>query len=199
MGKVVACLFLLSIFTVPCMAYPWPSGPVQFYPVYYPNPYCASYPPVILWVPYYVPGATGSPPSPSAGGYQVSPTQNAGGNQQSPDFRSGAKLEPPVLPNPKTELRPDKKIVLQQYPVTGNRRVVASAEVKVGFFNHSTTELDLLINGEKVALPSQQYVTMKLPRTFEWQQRGKEVKKITVPDDAVGIELVFRDEEEMEE
>jgi hypothetical protein len=67
-----------------------------------------------------------------------------------------------------------------------------SAEVKVGFFNHSSRELVLTVHGEEVKLPGGQFVTLRLPRSFEWGEKGKKAASVTVPNDADGVEIVFR-------
>jgi hypothetical protein len=64
--------------------------------------------------------------------------------------------------------------------------------VKVGFFNHSDREITLEVNGEQLKLPSEQYVTLRLKRTFTWGEKGKKATDVAVPPDADGIEIVFR-------
>ena len=66
------------------------------------------------------------------------------------------------------------------------------AEVKVGFFNHSARELVLTVHGDEVKLPGGQFVTLRLPRSFEWGEKGKKAASVTVPNDADGVEIVFR-------
>jgi hypothetical protein len=71
-------------------------------------------------------------------------------------------------------------------------KVERPAEVKVGFFNHSDRDLELEVNGEPLKLPSEQYVTLRLKRTFTWAEKGKKGTEVAVPPDADGIEIVFR-------
>jgi hypothetical protein len=66
------------------------------------------------------------------------------------------------------------------------------AEVKVGFFNHSDRAIELQVNGESVQLPSEQYVTLRLTRTFTWSEKGQKGNDVVVPPDADGVEIVFR-------
>lgn len=103
-----------------------------------------------------------------------------------------------VLPIPKSvpkeEPRAKEKAVsVDQFLIPAERaRAEAPAEVKVGIFNHSDRELDLEINGEAVKLPADQYVTLKMPRTFTWAVKGQPAKSVTVPADSDGLEIVFR-------
>lgn len=81
----------------------------------------------------------------------------------------------------------------EQFFVPAERkRAEAPAEVRVGFFNHSDREINLEVNGEAVKLPSAQYVTLRLPRTFSWSEKGQKATDVVVPPDADGIEMVFR-------
>jgi len=65
-------------------------------------------------------------------------------------------------------------------------------QVRVGFFNHSEREIVLEVNGEQLKIPSSQFVTLRLPRTFAWAEKGRKAKDVVVPPDADGIEIVFR-------
>jgi hypothetical protein len=94
---------------------------------------------------------------------------------------------------PKKDAAADKERTVEQFfiPADGGRGE-PKAEVKVGFFNHSDREILLEVNGESVKLPSEQYVTLRLPRTFKWSEKGQKGTDVTVPADADGIEIVFR-------
>jgi hypothetical protein len=72
------------------------------------------------------------------------------------------------------------------------KRAEPRAEVQVGFFNHSERAIELQVNGEAVQLPSEQYVTLRLPRTFTWAEKGQKGADVVVPPDADGVEIVFR-------
>src|SRR5262249_20035735 len=50
------------------------------------------------------------------------------------------------------------------------QRAEPRAEIQVGFFNHSERTIELQVNGEAVQVPSEQYVTLRLPRTFTWAE-----------------------------
>jgi hypothetical protein len=95
--------------------------------------------------------------------------------------------------SPRKEPPSDRDKAVEQFfiPAEGGRGE-PRAEVKVGFFNHSDREIVLDVNGESVRLPSEQYVTLRLPRTFKWGEKGKKGTEATVPADADGIEIVFR-------
>ena len=91
---------------------------------------------------------------------------------------------------PKTEGPAGKRV--EQYVIPADGRGEPRAEVKVGFFNHSDREIVLDVNGEPLKLPKEQYVTLRLPRTFTWAEPGAKGTSVVVPPDAEGIEIVFR-------
>jgi hypothetical protein len=81
---------------------------------------------------------------------------------------------------------------VEQYVVPADEGRKPSAEVRVGFFNHSDKQIILEVNGEEVKLPSEQYVTVRVSRTFSWAEKGQKNKDVVVPPDADGVEIVFR-------
>jgi hypothetical protein len=104
------------------------------------------------------------------------------------DLQAPKKKEPA-----KPEPRADAGKAVEQFIVpTDEKRGEPRAEIKVGFFNHSDREILLEVNGEAVKLPSEQYVTIRLPRTFAWAEKGRKATDVVVPPDADGIEIVFR-------
>jgi hypothetical protein len=96
-------------------------------------------------------------------------------------------------PPPKTDGADNKEKAFDEFliPAAGGRGE-PKPEVKVGFFNHSDREVVLDVNGETVRLPSEQYVTLRLPRSFKWGEKGRKGTDVAVPPDAEGIEIVFR-------
>lgn len=104
------------------------------------------------------------------------------------DLPAPKKTEPT-----KTEPRADAGKAVEQFLIpTDDKRGEPRAQIKVGFFNHSEREIMLDVNGEAVRLPSEQYVTLRLPRTFAWSEKGQKTTDVVVPPDADGIEIVFR-------
>jgi hypothetical protein len=115
------------------------------------------------------------------------------------------KVKLPGLPDDPDEPRNPKKDTPNKEPATdvgksvdqyiipaeGNK-AERPAEVKVGFFNHSEREIVLEVNGETLKLPSEQYVTLRLKRTFTWGEKGQKATDVAVPPDADGLEFVFR-------
>lgn len=105
---------------------------------------------------------------------------------EDPDFKDApapAKKEP-IAEDPKS---------VEQYVVPADeKQSKPGPQVRVGFFNHSEREIVLEVNGEQLKIPSAQYVTLRLPRTFAWAEKGRKAKDIVVPPDADGIEIVFR-------
>lgn len=87
----------------------------------------------------------------------------------------------------------EKNVSVDQFLIPAERvRSEAPSEVKVGFFNHSDREMEIEINGETLKLPADQYVTVRLPRTFNWSVKGQVSKEVKVPADSDGLEIVFR-------
>jgi len=96
-------------------------------------------------------------------------------------------------PAPKKEPPAETSKSFEQFIIPAEGNVAAPGpEVKVGFFNHSDRDITLEVNGEQVKLPSEQYVTLRLKRTFKWAEKGKKENEVAVPPDADGIEIVFR-------
>ena len=98
--------------------------------------------------------------------------------------------ETPNSDSPKKNSPAGKTV--EQFVIPSDGKGEPRPEVKVGFFNHSDREIVLVVNGESVRLPSEQYVTLRLPRTFQWAEKGVKGTDVVVPPDADGIEIVFR-------
>jgi hypothetical protein len=100
--------------------------------------------------------------------------------------------DPPPEP-PRREPAADAGKAVEQFLIPADtKRAEPRAEVKVGFFNHSDRSIELTVNGESVQLPSEQYVTLRLTRTFTWSEKGQKGNDVVIPPDADGIEIVFR-------
>jgi hypothetical protein len=63
----------------------------------------------------------------------------------------------------------------------------------VGFYNHTTRDLALTIEGHDVKLPAKTYLYAQLAATFTWSHGGRSAARETVPEGAGGVEVVFRD------
>lgn len=101
--------------------------------------------------------------------------------------------DPVVRKNPaKSEPTTDTVKAVEQFIIPAESRAERPAIVKVGFFNHSERDIDLVVDGEAVSLPKEQYVTLRLKRTFVWAEKGKKSTDVAVPPDADGMEIVFR-------
>ena len=64
---------------------------------------------------------------------------------------------------------------------------------KVGFFNHTGRDLDLVIEGKAVKLPKKSYLNAELPVKFTWKADGNEAHATTVPDGAAGVDVLFKE------
>lgn len=100
------------------------------------------------------------------------------------------KSDAPKTDAPKKDAPPTRAV--EQYVVPAEGRGEPRAQVKVGFFNHSDRDLVLDVNGDPLRLPREQYVTVRLPRTFQWSEKGGKATDVVVPPDAEGVEIVFR-------
>ncbi|MSR53412.1 MAG: hypothetical protein EXS09_08985 [Gemmataceae bacterium] len=102
-----------------------------------------------------------------------------------PDFKP--------VPVPKKEPGADDPKAVEEFVVPADEKSSnPGPQVRVGFFNHSEREIVLEVNGEQLKIPSSQFVTLRLPRTFAWAEKGRKAKDVVVPPDADGIEIVFR-------
>lgn len=70
----------------------------------------------------------------------------------------------------------------------------AAATRKVGFFNHTVADLELVIEGKAVKLPRKTYLHAEVPPTFTWKHGAGSPQTATVPEGAAGLDVVFRDE-----
>ncbi|MCE9530814.1 MAG: hypothetical protein K8T89_06790 [Planctomycetes bacterium] len=67
-----------------------------------------------------------------------------------------------------------------------------TAEVGVGFFNHSERDVVIDLNGRTIKLGSRHYLSLKLPREFTWREKDGPSWTTKIPDKSDGIEIVFR-------
>jgi hypothetical protein len=64
---------------------------------------------------------------------------------------------------------------------------------KVGFFNHTDRDLALVIDGKAVTLPAKSYIHAQVPPTFTWKHGKQPAATETIPADAAGLDVLFRD------
>lgn len=69
-----------------------------------------------------------------------------------------------------------------------------TATRKVGFFNHTAADLELVIEGKAVKLPKRTYIYAEVPPAFVWKHGAGSPEKATVPAGAAGLDVVFREE-----
>lgn len=120
---------------------------------------------------------------------QQLPTDDPEERRIIPKSTDTPKESPKMLPKPKAE----KSVSVDQFMIPADKaKGEVASEIKLGIFNHSDRDVDLEINGETLKLPADQYVTLRLPRTFTWTIRGQKSRSVNVPNDADGIEIVFR-------
>ncbi len=79
----------------------------------------------------------------------------------------------------------------QLFPAAGE--VTADGLRKIGFFNHTNRDIDLTIDGKKVTLPRKSYIHARVGATFRWSHADNPVTTTTVPDDAAGLDVLFRE------
>ena len=180
---------------------------------YYPYPV---YPPPIIYLPVYpmpvypppfwgAPTPKPLPPAPPPFVPKARVTEDEPGNKDKNKPNDPPKIpktnllnepEPKKLPAPKPADKEDLANIerkIDEFLIAGKEgKAEPSKEVKIGFFNHSGKDLTLDVNGETVTLPSEQYVTLRLPRQFAWSIKGEKNRDVKVPSDADGLEIVFR-------
>jgi hypothetical protein len=61
----------------------------------------------------------------------------------------------------------------------------------VGFYNHTTRDLELTIEGRPVKLPAKMYLYAQLGAVFTWSIGNRPATRERVPEDAGGLEVVF--------
>lgn len=64
---------------------------------------------------------------------------------------------------------------------------------KVGFFNHSDRDIDLVIEGKSVKLPKKSFLHAQLPVKFSWKAAGGDSVSTTVPETATGVDVLFNE------
>jgi len=97
----------------------------------------------------------------------------------------------PADPNGKVNANyPPRKARVQIVPVVAEGTVQELCTV--GFFNRSSNDLTLTVNGKSVAFPKQSYVSLELPRRFTWSLEGSVVQATDVPAGAPGVEVIVR-------
>lgn len=189
---------------------PWPPyGPVYVTPsVFWGTPAPKPLPPAPMPAPFA--------PKPGVGVREEEPVPSKPPDKSKAKEGDTKEKEPPRIPKvqlplpddpddpgtraKKSEPKKDQKEPLADVDKTVEQFLILSeskkaerpADVKVGFFNHSDRDLDLDVNGEPLKLPSGQYVTVRVKRTFKWGEKGKKSMDVVVPPDADGIEIVFR-------
>ncbi|WP_020468938.1 hypothetical protein [Zavarzinella formosa] len=177
-----------ACYSPPVYAMPYWSSPIYYQPVWV-NPVVMP----VTQVPVY--GITNPPRTKPAEGAnpKIANPRIPVDNTEPKKILPAPKAVPPAkIDQPKTKEK-EKSVSIDQFLIPAEKiRAEAPAEVKVGIFNHSDREMELEINGESVKLPADQYVTLRMPRTFTWAVKGQTAKEVKVPADADGLEIVFR-------
>jgi hypothetical protein len=63
----------------------------------------------------------------------------------------------------------------------------------VTFFNHTSSDISLNIEGKSVKLPSKTYLNAKLGPAFTWCYGDRPSARERIPDTADGLDIVFRE------
>ncbi|MBX9625592.1 MAG: hypothetical protein K2X82_17430, partial [Gemmataceae bacterium] len=77
--------------------------------------------------------------------------------------------------------------------LTASGASTAAGTRTVGFFNHTGKAVELVIDGRAVTLPRKSYLHAEVPPAFKWRYNGNPAEAATVPDDAAGLDIVFRE------
>ena len=87
---------------------------------------------------------------------------------------------------------PKPRLSVQVFPAAGSGAGKAGTR-KVGFFNHTRRDLDLVIDGKAVTLPGKTYIHAEVPPAFTWKYGDNAAESATVPAGAAGLDVVFRE------
>ena len=115
----------------------------------------------------------------------------------SPDPKKTETLPPLVLP-PETPPRTSRSspvgaAAVRVFAASGAGGESADGLKKVVFFNHTDRDVDLTIDGKDVPLPAKSYINARLGASFRWKHGGGETETATIPADAAGLDVVFKD------
>lgn len=64
---------------------------------------------------------------------------------------------------------------------------------KIGFYNHTESDIALVIEGRAVTLPRKTFIHAEVPPTFRWKYADEPERTATVPAGAVGLDVLFRE------
>jgi len=106
----------------------------------------------------------------------VAPPAKIDSTSRSSPLTGGGKREPSV----------------NVFPASGPEKATGGYRT-VGFYNHTTSDLTLTIEGRVVKLPAKTYLHAQLAPTFTWGHSERPAVRETVPDGAGGVDVVFRD------
>lgn len=136
----------------------------------------------------------GAPPSSPVVPTQMEPKKPTGANDLPP------LVLPPEGPGGRSGVIPMTS-TSQSSPLTGAVKVQvfttlgnanAGGTRKVGFFNHTEKDIQLVIEGRAVTLPRKTYIHAEVPQAFQWRYDGHPTQTAQVPDGAAGLDLLFR-------
>jgi hypothetical protein len=85
-----------------------------------------------------------------------------------------------------------RELSVSVFPASGTEKAVGVYRT-VGFYNHTSHDLNLTIEGRAVKLPAKNYLYAQLAPTFSWSQGNQTPVRETVPAGASGIDVVFRE------
>lgn len=107
-------------------------------------------------------------------------------------------LPPPAKTAPVAETAPMPRLVDSDKSfevivvAAPDGETIGKGGIAVGFFNHSDRDLLLEIGERTIKLDSRHYIQIKAGREFNWSEKNGPTQTTKVPDDAGGVEIVFR-------
>jgi len=107
-------------------------------------------------------------------------------------------LPPPAKTSRQNETAPMPRLVDSDKPfevivvAAPDGETIGKGGIAVGFFNHSDRNLILEIGERTIKLDSRHYIQIKAGREFNWSEKNGPTQTTKVPDDASGVEIVFR-------
>jgi len=171
-------------------------------PLTIPDPMVPAKPPMVI-PPLVLPGTSDAKPmpAPAPSGNDPLPAIPLPEPRKVPAGTGGKNDLPPLVLPPEGSGTSSGVIpsTSRSSPLTGAIKVqvfsasgaASGALHKVGFYNHTDRDLDLVIEGKSVKLPKKSYLHAELPAKFTWKSAGAEANATTVPDGAAGVDVLF--------
>src|SRR5262249_28242848 len=119
------------------------------------------------------------------------PKPPMGGNDTLPPL-----VLPPETPGSVSKASPlsgTTKRGLSVQVLTASGPAARASTRKVGFYNYTDRDIELVIEGRAVTLPKMTYIHAEVSPTFRWKYADQAMRAENVPDGAAGLDVLFRE------